>query len=254
MAGEIGLALVGTGLGLGLRHGIDWDHIAAISDVTASQASRVRSVAMGMLYAAGHAGVVIALGLLAIWAGSTLPDAIDPYMDALVGVTLVLLGMWILWSLARNRGRLVLRSRWMLLADVAQSGFRRFSPRFGRARFGRASHEHGARQRSSYGARSSTTVGVIHGIGAETGTQALLLASAAGATSAAAGSFLLVSFAIGLIASNLLITLASTFGWIGAQSQRAVQTVLGLTIAAFSLVVGFLFLFQKTDFLPGFFA
>ena len=33
---EIGIALLGTGLGLGLRHGIDWDHIAAISDVTSS--------------------------------------------------------------------------------------------------------------------------------------------------------------------------------------------------------------------------
>ena len=95
---------------------------------------------------------------------------------------------------------------------------------------------------------------MIHGIGAETGTQALLLASAAGATSAAAGSFLLVSFATGLIASNLLITLASTFGWIGTKSQWVVQTALGVAIAGFSLVIGFLFLFQKSDILPGFFA
>jgi len=28
------LALIATGLGLGLRHGIDWDHIAAITDIT----------------------------------------------------------------------------------------------------------------------------------------------------------------------------------------------------------------------------
>ncbi len=245
MAAEIGIALVGTGLGLGLRHGIDWDHIAAISDVTTAQRSRTRSVAMGMLYAAGHAAVVVVLGLLAIWAGSTLPDSVDPFMDALVGVTLVLLGAWILWSLVRNRGRLVLRSRWMLLADVVRSGYRKVARQD-------ASKE--ARPRGSYGVASSTTVGAIHGIGAETGTQALLLASAAGATSAAAGSFLLVSFAIGLVASNLLITVAATFGWIGANSQRAVQLVLGLSIAAFSLAVGFLFLFQKSDSLPGFFS
>ena len=252
MAAEIGLALVGTGLGLGLRHGIDWDHIAAISDVTTGQRSRVRSVAMGMLYAVGHASVVIALGLLAIWAGSTLPDSIDPVMDVLVGVTLVLLGLWILWSLVRNRGRLVLRSRWMLVADAARGGFKAAAKRTGMLKDDAEPQERPARR--GYGVASSTTVGAIHGIGAETGTQALLLASAAGATSAMAGSFLLVSFAIGLIASNLLITLASTFGWLGAQSRRAVQATLGLTIAIFSIVIGTLFLLQKSDVLPGFFA
>lgn len=244
MAAEIGIALVGTGLGLGLRHGIDWDHIAAISDVTTSQHSRARSIAMGMLYSVGHAAVVVVLGLLAIWAGSTLPESVDPYMDALVGVTLILLGAWILWSLANNRGRLVLRSRWMLLADVTRRGYRKVA---------RRTVDTEARPRGSYGVASSTTVGAIHGIGAETGTQALLLASAAGATSAAAGSFLLVSFAVGLVASNLLITIASTYGWIGVHSQWAIQTAFGIAIAGFSLAIGFLFLFQKSDVLPGFF-
>ena len=241
MAAEIGIALVGTGLGLGLRHGVDWDHIAAISDVATSQDSRLRSLLMGTLYAVGHAVVVIILGLLAIWAGSTLPESIDPYMDALVGITLILLGSWILWSLIKNRGRLVLRSRWMLLADAVRGGVRRVT--------GKSAEDYSPR--GSYGAASSTGVGVIHGIGAETGTQALLLASAAGATSAAAGSFLLVSFAIGLIMSNFLITIAATYGWIGAKSQWAVQTVLGLLIAGFSLVTGFIFLFQRSDILPG---
>ena len=246
MAGEIGLALVGTGIGLGLRHGIDWDHIAAISDVTASQKSRVRSIAMGTLYAAGHSAVVITLGLMAIWAGSTLPDSLDPFMDALVGVTLILLGVWILWSLVKNRGRLVLRSRWMLLADSARNGYRRLRPRSGDMQIP------GEQRQRSYGATASTTVGAIHGIGAETGTQALLLASAAGATSAAAGSFLLVSFAVGLVASNLLITLASTFGiGAGVRSRRVVTTVFGVAIAGFSLVIGTLFLFQRSDMLPG---
>ncbi len=240
MATEIGIALVGTGLGLGLRHGVDWDHIAAISDVAASQESRRRSMLMGTLYAVGHAIVVIILGLLAIWLGSTLPESVDPYMDALVGITLLLLGAWILWSLASNRGRLILRSRWMLLGDAVRSGIRKMT--------GRTADETG--ERGSYGAASSTGVGVIHGIGAETGTQALLLASAAGATSAAAGSFLLVSFAIGLIVSNFGITLAATFGWIGTKSQWMVQTAIGLVIAGFSLVTGFIFLFQRSDIFP----
>lgn len=32
-----GLALIVLGFVLGLRHGIDWDHIAAITDITSRQ-------------------------------------------------------------------------------------------------------------------------------------------------------------------------------------------------------------------------
>ena len=72
---SIELGLIGTGLGLGLRHGVDWDHIAAITDVTGTQPDRWKAFRLGALYALGHATVVVALGLLALWAGSTLPES-----------------------------------------------------------------------------------------------------------------------------------------------------------------------------------
>ena len=43
---EFSFALVAAGLLLGLRHGIDWDHIAAISDLTSSQQQRLRGLGM----------------------------------------------------------------------------------------------------------------------------------------------------------------------------------------------------------------
>ena len=70
---SVELALIGTGLGLGLRHGIDWDHIAAIADVTGTETSRGKAARLGTLYALGHASGVVALGLLALLVGSTLP-------------------------------------------------------------------------------------------------------------------------------------------------------------------------------------
>ena len=77
------------------------------------------------MYALGHAAVVVALGLLAIWFGTLLPDWVDGYMEKLAGLTLLLLGAWLIWTMARNRGRLVLRSRWMLVFDAAKVGYRR---------------------------------------------------------------------------------------------------------------------------------
>lgn len=248
MSAEIGVALLGTGLGLGLRHGIDWDHIAAISDVTSSQKNSRRSLGMGTLYALGHAAVVVTLGLLAIWFGTLLPDWVDGYMESAVGITLLMLGAWLIWSMSRNRGRLVLRSRWMLVFDLLKTTYRKMNHR-------PAAEDTGTngKQRREYGSGASVSIGVVHGIGAETGSQALLLAAAAGATSALTGSFLLIAFVVGLVVSNTLIAIATTTGLIGTDRHHRIHTALGVVIAVFSLVLGSMFVLGTADSLPGFF-
>lgn len=249
MSVEIGVALLGTGLGLGLRHGIDWDHIAAISDVTSSQHSHRRSLGMGTLYAVGHAAVVILLGLVAIWFGTLLPEWVDGYMEKVVGITLLMLGAWLVWSMSRNKGRLVLRSRWMLLFDVVKIGYRKVT---GKPPI--AADEPNSKKRREYGSGASLSIGVVHGIGAETGSQALLLAAAAGATSALTGSFLLIAFVVGLVVSNTLIAIASTTGFLGTNRHYKFHTALGIVVAVFSLVVGAMFMLGTSGSLPGFFA
>ena len=97
-------------------------------------------------------------------------------------------------------------------------------------------------------------MGMIHGIGAETATQTLIIAGAAGATSAATGSFLLIAFVVGLILSNTIVTLASTMGIMGLGGSKIVYKTLGIIVGSFSLVVGVLFLMHKGDSLPSFFA
>ena len=62
---------------------------------------QVEAVRLGTLYALGHGAVVIALGLAALWLGAVLPDWLDPIMGRIVGVTLVALGMWVLFSVYR---------------------------------------------------------------------------------------------------------------------------------------------------------
>ncbi|MBT7832769.1 MAG: hypothetical protein HN667_03900 [Chloroflexi bacterium] len=244
---EIGIALLGTGLGLGLRHGIDWDHIAAISDVTSSQSNHKRSLLMGTLYALGHAAVVVVLGMLAIWFGTLLPEWVDGYMEPVVGITLLILGAWLIWSMARNNGRLVMRSRWMLVFDLVKSSYRKIN----RNKPGKELATGNAKR--EYGSGASLSIGVVHGIGAETGSQALLLAAAAGATSALTGSFLLIAFVVGLIMSNTLIAIATTTGLLGADRHHRFHTALGIVIAVFSIVLGSMFILGIADNLPAFF-
>ena len=126
------LGLLLTSLALGLRHGIDWDHIAAIVDLTGTADSRRRGFALSLLYALGHASVVFLLGALIIVTGVTIPDSMDAWMGRIVGSTLIALGVWIIVGLLRKGRTFRLRSRWMLIIDGTFAGLRRV--RGGRAR------------------------------------------------------------------------------------------------------------------------
>src|SRR5881398_948216 len=98
----LGFGLVLTALGLGFAHGIDWDHLAAITDITSSQDERRESLLYGTLYALGHALVILMLGALAIVAGDSLPSGVDNVMERVVGVTLLVLGVYVFYSLIRH--------------------------------------------------------------------------------------------------------------------------------------------------------
>ena len=105
----------------------------------------------------------------------------------------------------------------------------------------------------TYGRGTAFGVGMIHGVGAETPTQVLLFLAAAGAGGKGEGVLLLGCFIAGLLASNTLIALAATFGFLGAARNWAVYAAVSGVTAAFSLVVGSIFLFGHSTVLPAFF-
>ena len=299
-AGVLGLLL--TALVLGLRHGIDWDHLAAIADITsttgAAQAAEAehedehrrasghqhthggsdelrahvaepdrhephnpvapstrrhflqlerRPVVLGTLYALGHASVVAILGAIALILGAQLPEWVDPLMGRVVGLTLVLLGVWVFVSLyhyARHGTAFHLRSRWMLVFDFARYGWRRFQGWL-------HGHQHvEPLEMSSYGARTAFGVGMIHGIGAETATQVLLIAAIGGAGSAGLGIPMMLSFIVGLVLSNTAIVVVSASGFLASQARQRLYVVVGAVAGAFSLVIGTAFLFGLENLLP----
>jgi len=63
-------AALGSCLLLGLRHGFDYDHLAAISDITAVQRNWRSGLRLGMTYALGHAFTVAVLGIAVRRAGA----------------------------------------------------------------------------------------------------------------------------------------------------------------------------------------
>lgn len=143
------VALGATALLHGLRHGVDWDHIAAITDLTSGHRPR-QALRLATAYAAGHAAVVFALGTAAVLGSELIPETLDAAMGRLVGLTLVVLGVAIVVGLVRDRRDFRLRSRWMYLADGAARVRRWASGRVIEIRHDHP-HDHGRTHRHDHG-------------------------------------------------------------------------------------------------------
>ena len=258
------LGLLVTAYGLGFRHGIDWDHIAAITDLAGSQEEPRRSMRLATLYAAGHAVVVFALGLVAIAAGDLVPESLDSAMERVVGATLVVLGVWVFVSLARQGREFRMRSRWTLVFDVVRRARSRavdqrrvsaltLDPGHDLARHPHPHpHEHPmpAVPPGGYGQGTAFGVGLLHGVGAETPTQVLIFLAAAGAVGTGVGVLILVAFVAGLLTSNSIIALTASYGFLRATRSFTVYAAVAVITAGFSLVVGGLLLTGRGSVLP----
>jgi high-affinity nickel-transport protein len=102
----------------------------------------------------------------------------------------------------------------------------------------------------TYGRASSLAIGMLHGVGAETPTQVLIFITVAGVGGAAAGVLVLVSFLAGLLTSNTAMAIASTYGFDRAGRNKKIYVGLAIATAAFSLVLGSLYLLGLGHSLP----
>ena len=103
---------------------------------------------------------------------------------------------------------------------------------------------------SSYGPRTAFGVGMIHGIGAETGTQVLLIAAVGGAAASGLGVPMLLAFVLGLLISNFAIVVMTSVGFVASQTRERIYVVVGLIAGVFSLVIGTIFLLGSDAILP----
>lgn len=230
---------------LGFKHGFDYDHIAAISDITSVEPSRSKGMRMGLVYVVGHASTVAVLGGAAILFQRSLPARIDNWAERAVGFTLVLLGLYVLGTLLRQGAGFVPRSRASILIDC----FRWASWQI-RKLFNHGTDRHSGNGRENYNRKSVFAVGVIHGLGAETPSQLLLFLLAANLGGISRGFLGLAMFLGGLLLMNTLMT-ASAVGIFGASAAkpRLMRFVVALT-ATYSLIVGAIFLFGSAAALP----
>jgi high-affinity nickel permease len=264
------LALISAAM-LGFRHGLDYDHIAAISDISSVQSRAGDAMRYGLLYVAGHATTVAVLGAAAIGFRMTLPPTSDLWAERLVGITLLVLGLYVLATFFRpSTHSHAPRTRITLLVNGTLWVYWRLTRLLGGTRV-----EAPQVFKSGYGTTSAFVVGVVHGLGAETPTQILLFLMSANLGGTAAGLLALLMFILGLVVMNTLMcglaaglfSLDKLRGWLPASADSSglfsrafgsgvnwisANALSGLTLAtsAYSIVVGGIFLLGSAAKLP----
>jgi nickel/cobalt exporter len=89
---ELGVLLLG--LGLGLRHATDADHVVVVSALVQREQSVWRAARVAALWGVGHTVAFLALGLLVVVAGVRLPESFERAAEVVVGLMLLGLGAW----------------------------------------------------------------------------------------------------------------------------------------------------------------
>jgi hypothetical protein len=82
---------------------------------------------------------------------------------------------------------------------------------------------------------------MIHAIGAETGSKALVIAAVGGTGSQGLGVAMLAAFAIGLVISNAIVAAQAATGFISSARARPFHVAIGVVTGVFSLVIGAFF-------------
>lgn len=210
-------AILGFGLVAGIRHGFDLDHIAAIADITSSKTKTFLALLYSMLYGLGHAVVVIILGVILIMTSQSFPEGLDLIFGKIIGISLIGLGIYVLFSIFKYGKNFKLKSKWMLVFGFKEK---------------------------KYAPQTALGIGMIHGIGAETPTQISAFLVLLGIGEEIKAIFFLLSFVLGIFISNILVAAFSVYGYKTVMKSQGIYIAIGLITAIFSIALGILFLIK----------
>jgi high-affinity nickel permease len=227
------LVALGIALVLGLRHASDPDHLVAVTSLVAADGGDTRAATrLGVWWGAGHAAMLLLIGLPLIFFKSELPGWLETGAEKAVGIVILLLAVRVIakW----------LRGDYRAAAHVHAHDHREV-PNDGAADGGHDRRRHLRRGGGSHDHRHVRTpqrafgIGVLHGL-AGTGAVVLLLIAALPTQLEAAAA--LAVFAPMSILSMALCT--SLFAWVLTRPivEPVYRTVLIPALGMFALTFG----------------
>ncbi len=216
---DIALSLLGLGLLLGIRHAFDADHIAAVSAMVARHKSIKKSSLLGALWGFGHTISLFAVGLMVLLLKIPIPERIALYIEFIVGIMLVALGLNVLMAVNKEKSHLHKHTH------GGKEHIHFHSHKYVKE------HHHG---HASF--RQSMLVGLIHGLA---GSAALTLLVLTAISSIWLGLLYILMVGVGTLIGMTLISaiISLPFTLIPAKLEK-IQKLLKLSAGLISIMIG----------------
>lgn len=96
-------AVMLLGFLLGVRHALEVDHLTTVATLATRGARLWDTVRIAASWGAGHAASLLAIGCLLVLFGAVVAEPVARTFEALVGITLVVLGFDVLLRIRRQR-------------------------------------------------------------------------------------------------------------------------------------------------------
>jgi hypothetical protein len=218
MTGADPLVGIALGIGLGARHALEPDHLAAVSVLAADGPGARRGLLIGALWGLGHTVSLLACGLAVTAAAARIPPRLTDMFEIAVAAMLVALGAR---ALRRGRG-----------AGAAPHGHRGEHEHGHAHAAGPAGHTHVA---PCALAISPLLVGAVHGLA---GSGALVALATAALPTAGARVAFIALFGFGSVAA--MSAVSGVAGWPLARLARspAARRFLSVVAGTMSVALG----------------
>lgn len=88
---------------IGLRHALEADHVAAVAVLTTRARSLSEAIPVGVMWGVGHTLTLFVIGGLVMASGDVIPVDVAGWLEAVVGVMLIVLGGDVIRRMIRDR-------------------------------------------------------------------------------------------------------------------------------------------------------
>jgi len=200
---------------LGVEHAFEPDHVVAVSTIAIQCKAMSKSLLTGWLWGLGHTAILLAAGILVLLLRVQFPTSIRGSFELIVGVMLIVLGIWTMNRLRREKFHFHVHTH------------------EGRTHAHLHSHAEGS---SHDHAHVSFSVGMVHGLA---GSGALVVLTMSAMTNVVDGVFFIASFAIGLVlAMSLIASAISAPSILGGRLSSLIKPAFSAGAGVISIALG----------------
>jgi ABC-type nickel/cobalt efflux system permease component RcnA len=212
-----------TGLGLGLGHSLDPDHVVAVSTLVCNNKSLRKSITSATIWGIGHSAVLLVIGLLVLTLRVVIPQTILKLFDCAAGVLLIILGIFVVKPLIAKR--------------ISPPKITTYEHSHFHSHPHSHTHEHDyENEHSRTHLHKSAITGAVQGLG---GSAALMLVTVSTVNSVVVGTAFIVLFGVGVILGMVGIAclVGSVIAYTASNLEKVHNLIKALTGSA-SIVFG----------------